>query len=197
VSIWAALAEIERMRGEGHAQEFLMIDMCTGPGNLACALAHAVPACHVWACDLGEQCCALTKKNAERLGLGHAVNVRCGDLFQAVAGDKLEGKIDLIVCGPPFISTGRLAKDRAYLLDHEPRAAFDAGPYGVAIHQRVIKEGRTFLHPGGVLIFEVGEGQARQVVRLFERAEAYDSIHVVDEGDGLEVVVKARAKTTP
>jgi release factor glutamine methyltransferase len=191
----AALQQIERMRREGpERSQWQMVDMCTGAGNLACALAHSVPGSRVWACDLMPPCCALTRKNAERLGLGHSVATRCGDLFQALAGDNLEGKIDLIVCAPPFISTGRLDKDRAYLLAHEPREAFDAGPYGIAIHQRVIKDARAFLRPGGALVFEVGEGQAKQVARLFERTGAYDSIRVVDEGDGLEVVVEARMR---
>jgi release factor glutamine methyltransferase len=193
----AALRQIERMQREHPSSSgILIVDMCTGSGNLACALAHATPASRVWACDLSAQSCALAQKNAQRLGLDRLVTVRCGDLFHALAGQELEGQIDVVVCSPPFISTGRLAKDRAYLLAHEPREAFDAGPYGVAIHQRVIKEAKAFLRPGGVLIFEVGEGQTKQVIRMLDRTGDYDSIRIVDEGDGLEVVVEAHAKAT-
>jgi methylase of polypeptide subunit release factors len=51
------------------------------------------------------------------------------------------GSVDLIVCNPPYISAGKLEGESARLLDRQPRGAFDAGPYGLAIHQRVITDG--------------------------------------------------------
>jgi len=62
---------------------------------------------------------------------------------------RLEGTIDVVVCNPPYISTGRLTRDRAALLTHETRAAFDGGPYGVSIFQRVVNDALAFLAPGG------------------------------------------------
>ncbi len=171
-----------------------VVDMCSGSGNLACGLASAMPTCRVWSCDLMPECSALARRNVERLGLGEPVTVRTGDLFAALAGEELAGNVDVVVCAPPFISTGRLAKDRSYLLEHEPREAFDAGPYGLSIHQRVVAEASEFLRPGGYLIFEVGEGQSKQVIRLFERMGTYEAIEVVAQHDGLEVVVMARRK---
>ncbi len=118
--------------------------------------------------------------------------IETGDLFAALIDDGLHGKVDLVVCAPPFISSGRLAKDRAYLLDHEPREPFDAGPYGLTIHQRVVNEAAPYLRPGAYLVFEVGEGQSKQVTRLFERAGHYESIETVAHDDGLAVVVMGR-----
>src|SRR6266508_944226 len=110
------------------------IDMCCGSGNLACGIASAVPSVVFWACDLTDACVSLTRRNVERLKLTERVMVMQGDLFAQLACRELESTMDLVVCNPPYISTGRLAKDRAQLLEHEPREAFDGGPYGVSIY---------------------------------------------------------------
>ena len=81
-----------------------VIDMCCGAGNLACAIAHHVPACRVWASDLTEPCTALARRNAEALALAGRVSVHQGDLFAAFDGLGLEGTIDAVVCNPPYIS---------------------------------------------------------------------------------------------
>lgn len=99
-----------------------------------------------------------------------------GNLFAGLAGLGLEGSIDAVVCNPPYISQNRLARAAAALLEHEPREAFDGGPYGLSIQQRVIKDALPFLRPGGVLLFEIGAGQERQVRRLFERSRQYQPI---------------------
>ena len=150
-----------------------VIDMCCGSGNLACALAALVPSATVFAADLTDEAVALARRNVEHLGLSARVRVAQGDLFAALSAHALEGTIDLVVCNPPYISTQRLAKDRASLLEHEPREAFDGGPYGLSIHQRVIKEAPTYLVSGGTLAVEFGLGQDKQIMRLFDRAGAY------------------------
>lgn len=151
-----------------------VVDMCTGSGNLAVALALACPGARVWASDLTEDCVALARRNVERFGLGGRVSVLRGDLFAPLAGLGLEGATDVIVCNPPYISSGRLGRDRAELLLHEPREAFDGGPYGLSIHQRVVREAPAFLRPGGRLLFEFGAGQERQIERLFARGPYRD-----------------------
>jgi release factor glutamine methyltransferase len=166
-----------------------VIDMCCGSGNLACAIAHYLPCVHVWASDLTDSCTALARRNAEHVGVSDRVVVVQGDLFSGLAGRGLEGSIDIIVCNPPYISQGKLATDRAELLEHEPREAFDGGPYGLSIHQRVVKEALPFLRSGGVLLFEIGLGQDRQVRILFERTKSYENIQcIANAADEVRVV---------
>jgi release factor glutamine methyltransferase len=161
------------------------IDMCCGAGNLACAIATHVDGSRVWACDLTDGCVQLASRNVEHLGLSERVVVRQGDLFAAVADAKLEGQIDLVVCNPPYISSGRLAADRAELLEREPREAFDGGPYGLSIHQRVLRDALGFLRPDGWLLFEVGAGQQRQLELLVRRsAGAYGPVRWVADAAG-------------
>jgi len=75
---------------------------------------------------------------------------------------------------------------------HEPREAFDAGPYGISIHQRVAKEAPQVLRPGGYLVIECGEGQAKQVESILTRTRAYDEMRVIIDEAGLPRAVSAR-----
>jgi release factor glutamine methyltransferase len=185
----AAAEKIEAVGGGAR-----VVDMCCGSGNLACAIASLVPAVRVWASDLTDGCVSVARANVEHLNLGARVSVHQGDLFAGLAPLGLEGSIDVIVCNPPYISTGKLEKDRKALLDTEPREAFDGGPYGLSIHQRVIKDAPSFLRPGGWLLFEIGLGQERQVDILFKRASAYDAVEQRRDGNGNVRVILARTK---
>ena len=167
-----------------------IIDMCCGSGNLACALATHLPGARIWASDLTDACVALARRNAAHVGATDRVRVVQGDLFAGLQG--LEGTIDAVVCNPPYISHAKLAGDRAVLLENEPREAFDGGPYGLSIHQRVVKEALPFLKPGGHLLFEIGLGQERQVKLLLERTRAYEAPRTVANAAGEVRVVSAR-----
>jgi release factor glutamine methyltransferase len=170
----------------------VVVDMCCGSGNLACALAQAVPRARVVASDLTDACVALARRNVARLGLEDRVAVAQGDLFEALDPALMKGNVDLVVCNPPYISSGRLARDRAELLVNEPREAFDGGPFGVTIQQRVLREAATFLRPGGWLAFEIGLGQDRQMKAMFERASEYQPPHPVRNQAGEARVMMAR-----
>jgi release factor glutamine methyltransferase len=163
-----------------------MIDMCTGAGNLACAIAARVPSLRVLASDLTDGCVAVARRNVERLGLGDRVKIFQGDLFAPLRSldPALEGAVDVVVCNPPYISTTRLEKERAELLLAEPREAFDGGPYGISIHQRVTRDALDFVKPEGLLFFEIGAGQGRQVTLLFQRARVWSEPASVKDASG-------------
>jgi release factor glutamine methyltransferase len=186
---------LDLVAGMGLARPAI-IDMCCGSGNLACALAVRVPGARVWASDLTDGCVSVARRNVEQLGLGERVSVHQGDLFASLAGQGLEARCDMVVCNPPYISAKRLEGDRAYLLEREPREAFDGGPYGLSIHQRVIKLAPAFLRDGGYLLFEIGEGQDRQITLLFERAKVYDDIRLVQDAQGAARVALGRKRST-
>jgi len=184
-----ALAAIDALRV---ASSPMVIDLCCGVGNLACAIATYVPKARIWATDVTDNCVRWTRKNVDHLSLGARIETVQGDLFKGLEGKGLEKKIDLVVCNPPYISTGRLAADRAGLLKDEPREAFDGGPYGLSIHQRVVAEAPKFLKPSGWLVMEFGVGQHRQLRRLLERRRAFDEITLVNDASGRPRVVAGR-----
>lgn len=159
--------------------EPLVIDIGCGSGNLALAIAAQHPAARIFATDIAEAATATASRNAARLGLATRVSVMQGDMFAPLAGLDLESRIDLIVCNPPYISTGRLEGDRRHLLEREPREAFDGGPYGIAIHQRLVAAALHFLRPGGWLAFEFGEGQDKQALRLLQRQGGYEALELI------------------
>jgi len=164
------------------------IDMCCGSGNLACALAHARPSLEIWAADLTDACVALARRNAARHDLEARVHVLQGDLFGALP----ELTVDAIVCNPPYISTRKLAGESAHLLEGQPREAFDAGPYGFAIHRRVVADAPKFLRPDGLLLMEIGHGQEKQIEGLVTRSKRYADIRYHSDEDGAPRVVVAR-----
>lgn len=171
-----------------------VIDMCCGAGNLACAMAVAVPEAELWASDLTTECVALTRSNVEQLSLGDRVHVFQGDLFEPLAELGLADTIDMVVCNPPYISSGRLDTDSAALWEQEPREAFDGGPYGLTVHQGVIRAAPAYLRAGGWLLFEIGLGQDRQVKMLVARARCYDEVSYQTNAAGDPRVAVTRKK---
>lgn len=169
-----------------------VIDMCCGSGNLALGIASHRPQTTVWGADLTDSTVAAARRNVDRLELGNRVTIMQGDLFASLADQGLEGVADLIVCNPPYISTGRLENESAHLLEKEPREAFDGGPYGIAIHQRLVRDAVAFLKPGGWLAFEFGLGQERQAAALLTRAKAYEPVVFIEDAEGRPRVARAR-----
>ena len=174
-----------------------VIDMCCGAGNLACSLAHARPDIRVCASDLTDACVTLARKNVARHGLEERVDVRQGDLFSSLPDENLMGSVDLVVCNPPYISTGKLESESAHLLDGQPREAFDAGPYGLAIHHRVIADATRYLKPGAWLLMEIGLGQQRQLALLFARVKRYEKEQSWSDESGASRVMGARVRVRP
>jgi release factor glutamine methyltransferase len=187
-----ALEHVRTLAADGTG--VVVIDLCCGCGNLACALAAALAGLRVHAADLTDGCTSLARLNVERLGLQDRVTVHQGDLFAAFDGTQLAGRVDVIVANPPYISSGRLERDRAELARHEPREAFDGGPYGLSIHQRLVNDAVRWLRPGGRLLCEMGAGQGKQLRRLIERAGAYTDVSFACDEAGNERVAMASVR---
>jgi release factor glutamine methyltransferase len=170
----------------------MVIDMCCGSGNLALAIAAEIPSARVWGVDVTDCTVGLARSNAERLAVQDRVTIRKGDLFGALEGDGLTGAADMVVCNPPYISTARLEGESAHLLEAEPREAFDGGPYGISIHQRLIRGAVDVLRPGGWLLFEFGQGQDRQVAALIARTKAYEPVTFAKDEAGMPRVALLR-----
>lgn len=172
----------------------LVIDMCCGSGNLGLAIASAVPSAKVMGADLTDETVNAARHNALRLGLSDRVEIYQGDLFAAFDEKSLAAKVDLVVCNPPYISAKRLHETLAHLLEEEPREAFDGGPFGISILQRLVRDSADMLKSGGSLVFEFGEGQDHQVAHLLSRSGAYEVISFVDNELGIARVAVAIKK---
>lgn len=170
----------------------LVLDVCTGCGNLAAAIAHHAPLARVFASDLATDAVALARLNVAALGLEGRVTLAEGDLLAAFDTPAFVGRVDLLVCNPPYISSGRLPQMAAEIIGHEPPLAFDGGPFGLRVVQRLVQEAPRFLRPGGWLAFEVGLGQAPALARRMTPALGYAQVRTVADEAGAPRVIVAR-----
>jgi len=162
----------------------LVIDVCTGAGNIALYLAYAHSAARVFAADLSEQAIALAGRNAEHLGLAARVEFTAGDLLTPFAQPDFFARLDLLTCNPPYISSGRLDKMPLEISQHEPKLAFDGGPFGLSLLGKLLKQAPQFLKPGGWLVFEVGLGQAEPLHRRLAKNPDYCNIRLHYDNEG-------------
>lgn len=133
-----------------------LLDLCTGSGCIAIALAHAFPYADVDASDLSEAALAVAQENVERHGLAEQVSLFQGDGLEAVASvAAANGGYDLIVSNPPYVD----AEDMASLPQeyrHEPSLALESGADGLDFTRQLLARAADFLNPGGLLVVEVG-----------------------------------------
>jgi release factor glutamine methyltransferase len=177
----ASIGVLHRLTGN---PRLVIVDVCTGSGNVAAALALADPNAVVYAADLSEEAVALARRNMEFLGLSGRVDVRVGDLLAPFADDPSLGLVDLLTCNPPYISSGRVTEMPPEISAHEPPMAFDGGPLGIGILQRLIREAPPLMRPGGWLAFEVGAGQGPAVEHRLRRSADFDEVKGVSDARG-------------
>jgi release factor glutamine methyltransferase len=169
-----------------------VIDVCTGSGNLALGLAHHAPQARVHAADLSPEAVALARRNAAHLSLAERVDFRCGDLIDPFDQPAFHAGVDLLVCNPPYISSQKVDHLAGEIGGHEPRLAFDGGPLGVRILQRLMREAPAYLKPGGWLAFEVGLGQGPAVLKRLLAGGAFSEAHGMGDAHGELRVLTAR-----
>jgi len=179
----------DQTRREG---QVTIVDVCTGSGNLALALAFHAPRARVFGADLSREAVALARRNAGHLSLEAQVEFREGDLLAPFNEPDFAGGVDLLVCNPPYISSRKVDELPQEIIGFEPRLAFDGGPLGIRIVQRLIQEAQHFLRPGGHLAFEVGLGQGRGLRKRLEQQKCYTVLRVIEDGDGEARALVAR-----
>lgn len=157
-------------------EHIVAIDVCTGSGNLAASLAHYLPQARVFAADLSPEAIGLARRNARFLGLAGRIETRVGDLLNPFDEPAFHNKVDLLTCNPPYISTRKLESMPREIVAFEPAMAFDGGPLGVRIVQRLLREAPRYLASGGCLAFEVGSGQGPAVIKRMGQMGAYENV---------------------
>lgn len=171
-----------------------IMDICCGSGNLGLALASLQPCTIVYSSDLSLEAVALTKENISFLNLNQRVKVIQSDLFTQFESNEFWGKIDLIVCNPPYISSSKVIKMNSEIAVNEPSMAFDGGMIGLKIIQKLIHEAPKFLKEAGWVVFEVGLGQGPFVIQLCERSGLFREIKPVSDNSRNIRVIAASIK---
>jgi len=149
----------------------LVLDVGTGSGCIAAALASERRDATIVAGDISSAAVAVARDNIAALGFGDRVTVVVSDLFSALPAPR----VDLIVSNPPYITTDALATLAPEITEHEPRIALDGGPDGLAIIARLVREAPSWLRPGAALVLETGgDGQIPSVMRAMRAAGLVD-----------------------
>jgi release factor glutamine methyltransferase len=173
-----------------------ILDVGTGTGAIALALAQRLPSAHVIACDLSPAALDVARENAARLHLASRVDFVLSDLLDALAHElRTHTRFDVIVSNPPYVPVGDVADMQPEVRDHEPHTALFAGEDGLDIYRRLIPAAHDALSPAGLLALEFGFGQREALRSLLD---GWSHIHFLDDYAGIpRIALAERAAASP
>jgi release factor glutamine methyltransferase len=185
----AALAGIR----QGHLASPVIVELCTGTGAVAIALARELPGATVFATDISRRALRVARANAETHGVADRIRLLRGDLWEALQGREPVDGVDLVVANPPYLPSGILPTLMPEV-QWEPRRALDGGPDGLRFHQEIIAGAPLNLRPGGFLLLETGADQGRTVSGLVQASGGFEAPRVLQDLGGRDRVVVARRR---
>jgi release factor glutamine methyltransferase len=141
-----------------------IVDVGTGSGALAIAVAKNHPGAQLTAIDLSPEALAVAQRNAAKHGVAERIRFLQGDLLSPSSPDE---RFDFILSNPPYIATEDISKLPVGVRQYEPTVALDGGPGGYQVIERLIKAAGEYLKPGGHLLVEIGAPQEERVRALF------------------------------
>ena len=159
---------VELLKSKIQNPKSRILDVGTGSGVIALALASHFPEADVAAIDISDDALSLAHENAERLGLSGRVNFRSGNLFT-----NLPGAFDLIVANLPYVASGD-APNLAREVLHDPAIAVFAGESGDELIRKLIDAARKYLRPRAMLALEIGNNQAETLIAYLTEKNYHD-----------------------
>ncbi len=177
-------------RPPGEDSNLTILDLGTGSGCVAVAIAHELPRARVVAVDSSAAALALARRNAAAHGVAERISFCCSDLFAALDAG---ATFDLVVSNPPYLAPGDAVSPE---LAFEPRAALCGGEDGLAVIRRIVAGAPVALRPGGALVIEIGSGHAPAVIEL-ARAAGLDAIRVEADLAGIPRALVAQRLCVP
>ncbi len=160
-----------------------ILDIGTGSGAIAIALAHHLPQAHVTATDISTAALAIAKENAAR----H--NARIDFLESDLLDSLSEERYEVLVSNPPYVPDSDRATLHPQVRNYEPATALFAGVDGLAIYRRLIPQARAALTPNGLLALEIGHGQRDAIAALLS---GWNSVRFLDDLQSIPRVALAR-----
>jgi release factor glutamine methyltransferase len=180
------------LRRERLGRAMRIVDVGTGSGCLAIALAREVPQARIWATDVSRAALAIAWHNAVRYDLEARIEFFEASLLTPfLLGGEAENAapFDLIVSNPPYVARWEFAGLARELREHEPQEALLAGDTGLELYRPLIRQAEKVLAPSGAIVLEVGAGQAGDVRALL--GEGWTDISVTNDLAGIQRVVSA------
>jgi release factor glutamine methyltransferase len=190
-----AIDEAQRVVSDRAAARPLVLDLCTGSGAVALAVADEVADVRVVAVELDPAALGWAMRNVHRLGAGRQVELRRGDAAHAdtgVAAD-LRGRVDVVVSNPPYIPAGARPVDPE-VADHDPPLAlFGGGQDGLDVPRAVVAAAAGLLRRGGLLLMEHADLQG-PATRALASEGLWAQVHTVADLSGRDRVLSARRR---
>jgi release factor glutamine methyltransferase len=165
-----------------------LVDVGTGSGAIALALAKELPQAEIYGLDLSAEALEIARANAARLQLDQRVRLLQSDVLQALPPLP---SFDFVLSNPPYVALSEADKVQDVVKKFEPKMAVFAGEHGLDVIRRLIPQAAAVLHPGGYLIFEIGFTMASSVAELLA---GWDEVHTVPDLAGIPRVMVARRK---
>jgi release factor glutamine methyltransferase len=187
-----AVALAQKLRPNGTTSDpriasLRIVDLGTGSGAIAVALAHALPFAEITATDISAAALAVARNNAARNGVIGRVRFLDGDLLEPVVNEHF----DIVVSNPPYVPENDRATLDVEVRDYEPAQALFAGLDGIAIYRRLIPAAFGTLVPGSYLALEIGYGQQEPIQALLAGA-GFSGIEFTEDLQKIPRVVVAR-----
>ena len=170
-------------------RRLLAIDVGTGSGCIACALASERVDLDVVAVDVSPAAAAVARENVRALDLAGRVRVVAADLFAGLR----DIRADLIVSNPPYLPSALMPELPPEVRIHEPRLALDGGSDGLAVIRRIATAARRYLRPSGALVVETAGGDHASAAAALLREAGWDQVAVRGDLVGIERFVAGRA----
>lgn len=176
-----------------------VLDLCTGSGCIALAIARQLKAANVLATDISPDALDVARANAEKLKLADRVVFVQGDLFEAMKNVVDPQPYHLIVSNPPYIPSAQVAGLDANVRDFEPALALDGGADGLDFHRRILAEGAGRLLPGGRMFLEIAFDQGESAIEVARQVEGLIEPRVLKDlaGNDRVLVVSKPAADSP
>lgn len=171
-----------------------IVDLCTGSGCIAVSLARELKSARIFATDTSAKALDVARENTRRHGVAGRIGFLEGDLFAPLEELDIAAQVDMIVSNPPYVPQGFGSVLPPEVRDYEPAMALFAGTEGTEIHKRIIGQAPSFLKRGGLLIMEMGIGQAGALERMVRDSGVYDSLRVLKDLAGIERVIAVQKK---
>jgi release factor glutamine methyltransferase len=167
-----------------------VLDIGTGSGNIAIAVAASLASVNVTAIDSSLEALAVARFNAQSCHVAERIRFVCGDLFTPLYSGRV--RADLLLSNPPYIAAEEWQALPTTVRCYEPRQALDGGSDGLLFYRRLFAEGAPYLAEHSIAIVEVGHRQADEVSRLLMQSQHWELIEIVTDYGGIERVVVAR-----
>lgn len=167
------------------------LDLCTGSGCIATAIAKSVKDCLLTATDICDAALATAAQNIAAFKLTERVTLLCGDLFDPVVKGLDAPAFDAIVSNPPYVSDAEYEQLDKNVKDYEPKKALLAGVDGLDVYRRIIARAGEFLKPDGALMLEIGYAQGKAVTTLLEET-GFGAIRIEKDMSNNDRIVTAK-----